>query len=120
MKKTILLLLVATSFNVFALRAENPADHVIKALKVLSVQDLGCSHDYQCDVVAVGTKACGGPADFVMVSSQNNKYSQIEQLALLSKVLDRDYNVENGIISDCAMQIRPVSLCVQNKCVISK
>lgn len=44
------------SLSVFAQTPENPANHIVKAMNVLSEQDLRCQSDNDCDSMAFGSK----------------------------------------------------------------
>lgn len=114
-----LILVAAFIFTSFAIAAmpENPTDHIVKAMNVLNDQDLKCQADNDCNTLAYGSKACGGPNGFIVTSDKNSKINQIENLAQISEHIEADYNRENDINSTCEQILAPPVKCIQNKCL---
>ena len=117
MKRLIFLAASVLSLGAFAAMPENPADHIVKAMNVLNEQNLSCQTDDDCSSVAYGSKACGGPNGFMVVSSNNGKLNQINTLANLTERVEEDYNRENEINSTCDQILAPETKCIQNSCV---
>lgn len=116
MKKIILSSVFLASFSVIAADA-NPATSLIRAVKLLSLADLTCKSVASCQAVAVGSRACGGPASYVIASVLNPNYEELTYLAQASEVKGELFNQDNGVISICVMAPMPKVSCVKNLCV---
>ena len=117
MIKFALATLLVTSFSISAAEL-NPATSLIRAVKVLAKADLSCQSTSSCQVVAVGHRACGGPAGFEIVSKQNANYEEVQYLAQASEEKGQIYNQENGVISICIVTLPPKVACEKNICVV--
>ena len=75
-----------------------------------------CSSEFTCDFVGFGSKPCGGNWEFLIYSSS------IDVVDFLAKVksynaLEKKYNIEYGIASDCMMAMPPDDvICENGKC----
>ena len=119
MKRLIIITSFIFSFSSFATIPENPTDHLIKAMNVLNEQNLKCQSDNDCNTIAYGSKACGGPNGFIVISQKNRKLDQITTLANMSETVEDDYNRENNINSTCDQILAPPVKCIQRSCVES-
>lgn len=117
MKRLLIITSLIFSANAFASLPENPADHLLKAMKVLNEQNLKCQTDRDCNAIAYGSIACGGPNGFIVTSQKNNKRDQITTLAIMSETVEDDYNRENNVNSTCEQLLAPPVKCIQNSCV---
>lgn len=118
MKRLTLLTALLANVAVFAAPLpKNPADYLVKAMRVLNEQDLSCQSTEECTTVAYGSKACGGPNGFLVTSNNNDKVEQINSLARMTERVEEDYNRENGINSTCDQVLAPEFKCIQNTCV---
>ena len=121
MKSLLLFALVLTSTSVFA-NSGGSADSIKRSMAknmaamVELNQNLSCRNDRDCDVIAVGARACGGPSGFIIVSSLNPKLEQLSERARLSSQLEREYNARAGVISICSIKRAPEVGCVRNAC----
>lgn len=75
------------------------------------IGDAACDADAQCHTIAVGAKACGGPARYLAWSSR------VTDGAALQSVADRETRAarasveKSGILSNCAMVTDPGAFC---------
>ncbi len=69
-----------------------------------------------CRVVAVGHKACGGPAAFRIYSTVDSDAEAVEALADEITRLDTWANTEFGLASDCSVPVEPTPLVVNGRC----
>jgi hypothetical protein len=82
------------------------------------IADLSCTDTSQCHRIGVGTKACGGTAQYLVYSS-----AAVDEEALGEAVQDYNayqagYVAEHGSgLSDCMLTPEPVPACAANKCV---
>lgn len=85
----------------------------IRALANTSV----CSEEYECRYIAFGSKACGGPWEFLTYTTS------IDTLAFTSLVaeynqLENNYNLNCNIVSDCSTPQPPIGFdCQNSQCI---
>ena len=79
-----------------------------------------CSSSAQCRTVAVGAKACGGPAAYLPYSTQTTNEQDFPKLAeeqrVLSELYTRLRSEAQGLGSDCMLVTDPGVACVENIC----
>ncbi len=76
-----------------------------------------CENDDQCKVLPFGSKACGGPREFLVHSSIAN-FSELEELVLEYNQYEQQHNISTGAISTCDIAVAPSLLkCENNKCI---
>lgn len=78
--------------------------------------DLSCSQDSDCEVLGLGSRPCGGPEDFLIVSAGNENYNEILTLTDELEQKARDQNIRNNVAGTCEAYIEPVVRCVSNVC----
>lgn len=89
---------------------------LIESVKVLAAADMSCSSKADCQVIAVGAKACGGPAAFVAASTKNGNFEILRELAQTSTEKAHAYNVTYRAVSDCSIASMPKLACVKKVC----
>ena len=95
----------------------NPVDPLLETIEILSAQDLSCQSAHDCRSLAIGSRACGGPSTYVVVSTLNSTFSIMRNLADLSVKLESDYNREHGVVSVCVLAPLPLFGCSrENQC----
>lgn len=77
----------------------------------------GCNAGGECSYLPIGSKACGGPVDYLVfpntidveaLKKMVNKYTEDQ----------KKYNIENNIMSDCMLVIPPEKVgCVDGSCI---
>jgi len=77
-----------------------------------------CSNSGQCEVIAFGSKPCGGPWEYLVYSSSDTDVALLIEKVNTFNQLQEEYNVENGIASDCSFVGSPEVTCVDGKCQI--
>lgn len=75
-----------------------------------------CSADTQCRTVAVGAKACGGPAGYWAWSSQGTDAQALNDLAERQTAAQRREVAGGGLRSNCALATDPGAACVAGRC----
>ena len=78
-----------------------------------------CSTDAQCRTVAVGAKACGGPAGYLAWSTQGTDAEKLADLAARQTEAQRREVVAGGMRSNCAMVTDPGAACVAGHCELN-
>ena len=81
------------------------------------IKDKRCDSTMQCQVIAVGSRACGGPSSYVTFSTQAADLQVVKKLADSITVLESQYNAKNRMVSICQHLTQPSTQCVENKCV---
>ncbi len=73
-----------------------------------------------CQVLAVGERACGGPASFVVASTETA--SMPDLLALVARVdtLDRRANAQFQLASTCEVRMAPPATLRGGRCVLDE
>ena len=75
-----------------------------------------CSENSDCEYIAFGSKACGGPKTYLVFSTSINVVL-LQQKVATYNVHENAYNQKWGIISDCAYLLPPTSVaCINGKC----
>jgi hypothetical protein len=122
MKTFILLALTTLSLQSFAQTTSRELDSIRelgRAAKTLAQTDLRCSVDADCAVLELGSKACGGVQDFLLVSKKHRSLKEILYLAQRTVERESAYNVANSVISDCGIDIARAPSCLRNKCSLN-
>ncbi|WP_138542759.1 hypothetical protein [Pseudoalteromonas ruthenica] len=101
-------------------RAISATEQSIKAdyqrLEALT-QDKSCDSASQCKVVAVGSRACGGPSQYLVYSSKSADPQQVSALANSLAAQESQLNAEKGMMSICQHLTRPAAQCKLKQCV---
>lgn len=77
-----------------------------------------CSNSGQCEVIAFGSKPCGGPWEYLAYSSSDTDVGLLIEMVNTFNQLQEEYNLKNGIISDCAFVMPPEVTCADGQCQI--
>lgn len=76
-----------------------------------------CSQAGECSYLAIGSKACGGPAGYI-VFSNNIDVDALKQMVERYTEDQKTYNKENNVISDCSLANPPEKLdCLDGSCI---
>lgn len=76
-----------------------------------------CDGDFECRYIAFGSKPCGGPWEFLVYSTS---IDTLELMNLVSdyNILENNYNLDCGAISDCSTPQPPIGFeCENNRCI---
>ncbi|MEP4534969.1 MAG: hypothetical protein ABJ004_17880 [Cyclobacteriaceae bacterium] len=68
-----------------------------------------CSETETCHFIGFGSKPCGGPWEYLIYSSETDT-AYLHALVTSYNDLDKQYNVESGKASDCAIAPAPDSV----------
>ncbi|MDM4767012.1 hypothetical protein [Pelomonas sp. SE-A7] len=74
-----------------------------------------CDSDAQCRSLAVGHKACGGPAGYLAWSSKQGSEARIKDLAQRQAAAEKAEAQRSGMVSDCAVVADPGAYCKPGK-----
>lgn len=75
-----------------------------------------CSENSDCDYLAFGSKACGGPKAYLVFSTSID-VALLQQKVATYNALENAFNKKWGIISDCSFLLPPTSVaCINGNC----
>ena len=75
-----------------------------------------CIDSSSCDFIAFGSKACGGPKEYLVFSNSIN-VAELENKVTNYNNLEKAYNIKWEIISDCSAPSPPTSVeCINGEC----
>ncbi len=90
-------------------------DFTLKQLKA-AIGDANCTHSRQCQSVAIGEKACGGPVAYLAYSNKQYDTKIISELSIKHQQLNAKLNRLTNAVSDCMFIIEPPLECQMNVC----
>ena len=73
-----------------------------------------------CRVLLYGDKPCGGPNAAVIYSAEATDATALRRLTDRYTAAERDLNVREGRISDCAMFVGPTPVWIGGQCAIHR
>jgi hypothetical protein len=80
------------------------------------IADKSCSMNDQCKAQPLGYKACGGPDEYVVYSTQQTDSNALAAKAADYDAVDRQYDEQNGGVSDCRAIGPPQLGCQRGQC----
>jgi hypothetical protein len=92
---------------------------LIKSIQVLAEADLTCTSNFDCLMVNVGSRSCGGPSGYILTSARNDNLGEIEFLSRSSEFKERVFNQKYEIMSTCEVRFPPVPSCQNFVCSTS-
>ena len=82
----------------------------------LLISNGNCDDHSDCNTMEIGDKPCGGPSGYLIFSTDID-YAKLESLASRYTRLQKEYNDEFGIASDCSIVSPPENIgCLNSKC----
>lgn len=96
------------------------SESLIKTMHFLNATIMSCNAASDCEVLAMGKRACGGPQDYLVVSNANVHLPALIVLAEASEILEDESNRDSGGVSICAFVTKPQVECLQNQCVVQE
>nr|WP_314608094.1 hypothetical protein [uncultured Janthinobacterium sp.] len=78
-----------------------------------------CDSTQQCQTIAIGAKACGGPERYLAWSSKNNDGKKLKALAQAQAEASRKQQAD-GMMSTCSIVTDPGATCEAGRCVLQK
>ena len=80
--------------------------------------DKNCQETAECKLLPVGNKACGGPEQYLLYSSQQTDEKLLAITNDRYSKLKKQQQQRLGMYTTCQMVIEPVAQCRQRQCVI--
>ncbi|KPH56823.1 hypothetical protein [Pseudoalteromonas porphyrae] len=81
------------------------------------ISDPQCDDHTQCKILAIGSRACGGPSSYVAYSTKSADEQEVLASAKQITSLESQFNAQTGMISICQHLTEPSAQCIENKCV---
>lgn len=81
------------------------------------IEDTSCTGDAECKFMAIGHKPCGGPASYIIYSSNSVDEGALEVVVNEYSELQRKINEDTGAISDCSVENPPSIGCRSGSCM---
>lgn len=91
-------------------------DHLVIMAKHLARKDLSCMHASDCHILPIGSRACGGPSDYLKTSRFNVNLHEIERIASRATHKEERYNERYRVVSPCTVMLPPEPNCVKRQC----
>jgi hypothetical protein len=85
-----------------------------------AVGTAACDSTQQCQTLAIGAKACGGPERYLAWSSKDNDGKQLKALAQAHADASRKQQQADGMMSTCSIVTDPGATCEAGRCVLQK
>ncbi len=70
-----------------------------------------CYDSSECESIAYGAKACGGPIEYLIYSTQSVDINELQPLVNAYNAYNETYNEANSVISDCMFVTPPELEC---------
>jgi hypothetical protein len=79
-----------------------------------------CDSTQQCQTIAIGAKACGGPEHYLAWSSKDHDGKKLKALAQAQAEASRKQQQADGMMSTCSIVTDPGATCEAGRCVLQK
>lgn len=79
-----------------------------------------CDSTQQCQTIAIGAKACGGPERYLAWSSKEHDGKKLKALAQAQAEASRKQQQADGMMSTCSIVTDPGATCEAGRCVLQK
>lgn len=100
--------------------APAPGDASLAEQIKAEVGDAVCDAPQQCQTIAIGAKACGGPERYLAWSHKSSDGKQLTALAQAQAEASRKLRQSDGMMSTCAIVTDPGATCEAGRCVLNK
>ncbi len=80
------------------------------------ISDKSCDASYQCKVLHLGERACGGASHFEIYSTKTANQEEVEHIATQITDFEKRYNQKENSIDTCQHTITPQTLCIKSTC----
>jgi hypothetical protein len=122
--KTHILKILILGFIIFSSCKENSVDALPDEQKLSQLKteietfakNKACSGGDNCRVVGIGSKPCGGPAEYLIYSLTNTDEKQLIAKVNEYNILAKAYNDKNPIVSNCIAEQPPTIDCLNGVC----
>jgi hypothetical protein len=99
--------------------AQPPTEALWKKIQAAN-SDQRCDDSSQCHSLGVGSKACGGPENYIAWSSKNSDGAQLKALVEQHAAARRDDDKRLGMMSTCSVVSDPGASCRAGVCIVNE
>ena len=91
-----------------------------EATRLIEEAGLSCKDDRDCDALPLGTRACGGAAEYVVISrTVTAKFGdRLTELQATIEEMDRVQQKESGMMGICTVLEKPKTHCLKSQCAV--
>ena len=82
------------------------------------VGDAACNDAAQCQSIAVGAKACGGPDGYLAWSSKRSDAGRLQALVAQHAAARKQENLRDQTMSNCMFEPNPGASCQAARCTL--
>jgi len=97
----------------------NPSAQLALELRT-EIGSAACKSTAQCRSLAVGYKACGGPAGYRAWSTTSSDEARLKALAARLAAAERIEQEREGMLSNCQLVTDPGAVCVAAQCQLGR
>ena len=90
-------------------------DSLRTSATLLAKSSQSCATDHDCQTIALGSRACGGPSSYLIIGSATKYQHLVRMLAKEIKALERQANRDT--FSTCVALQPPKVRCQEHKCL---
>jgi len=83
------------------------------------IRDTSCTQNSDCQSIAYGARACGGPETYLIYSTVNVDVTELQPLVNQYNSYAAQYNEENSLVSICSYEMPPELECYAIGCGIA-
>jgi hypothetical protein len=98
---------------------ENPTTALWQKIQAANA-NLSCDNGSQCHSLGIGSKACGGPENYIAWSSRNSDGAQLKTLVAQHATARREDDKRQGMMSTCTVVSDPGASCRAGLCVLNE
>lgn len=86
--------------------------------RVIAENNIPCKISLDCEAVALGSKPCGGPTEYVIMSQSTRMKAQaaVSDLTKVITEMDQEANREGGLMGTCEALLKPELQCNAGVC----
>lgn len=89
-----------------------------RALIDVEIGDAACESSQQCKSIAVISRACGGPGEYLAYASDRVDVSKLKSLVVAYGVRLDEEQKSSGIILNCTTLADPGATCIAGRCIV--
>jgi hypothetical protein len=97
-------------------RSDTLSSNALRESIARQVGTAACSSLAVCRTLALGSKPCGGPRQYLVYSLAVTDSARLAADAARYNQAEAQKNRDEGLVSDCSMLIAPQVSCVSGKC----
>lgn len=99
--------------------AKNGLEKRREEIRALAGENVACTANEECRALAFGSKACGGPSDYLVYATSSGGAAELESAVEAFNNDETAYNQEYEVVSDCSFLMEPAVHCDAGRCAIA-